>query len=203
MHTTTKFALLFCASIATCHTAQAQSENIQGFSLAVGVNTANSSIYSTATNGAYRSVGGITTNTYATSLQLQYGQAITPNVAVTVGLSSVLPGYGVGTFVPTGENVTLQNLRSLYVAPGVFLSANTFLYAKAAAVSAETTFAGANTLSGTAYGIGATYFPGSHLFFQTELLAHTFNDSNHPYLGYQFTDQYKVNSLSVAMGYQF
>ena len=202
-NTFARISLALWASVGISQLAAAQSKNVQGFSVALGVNSANASINSTFTNGAGGSTGGITSNTYATSLQLQYGQAITPKIAITVGFSDVLQGYGVGVFVPTGENVTITNMRSLYVAPGFFINNSTFLYAKAAAVSAETIFAGANTLTGSGFGLGATYFAGSNLFFQAELMAHSFNDSNHPYLGYQFTDQYKVNSLSAAIGYQF
>ena len=202
-HPITLISLSTIASLSVAQFAQAQSQISQGLSVALSVNSANASLNLTASNGGGTATGAITTNTYATGIQLQYGQAITHRTAVMLGMSNVMQGYGVGVLKFTGEPITIKNTRSLYVAPGFFITDSTFVYAKAAAVTAATTLAGGNPLTGTSYGLGATYFAGSNLFFQTELLAHTFNDLNHTYLGAQFTEQYKVNSLSGAIGYQF
>ena len=196
-------SLTMFASLAMAQFAQAQSERIQGLSVALGVNGANTTAGSMAGSGATSAINGANSTSFSTALQLQYGQPITPRTAIALGISDVLPGYRVGTLGTGGTTVSLKNVRSLYAAPGYFLNKNIFLFGKIATTAASTTLAGGSTVTGTGYGLGATYFPGKNIFFQSEILANTFNDTNHLYQAVQYTDKYKVTSISGAIGYQF
>ena len=78
-----------------------------------------------------------------------------------------------------------------------------YLYAKAGAVLGNTTLGSGTTLSGNSIGAGVTYLAGKNIFVQSEFLMLTFGDANHIYQGLQYTDQYKINSVSAAIGYAF
>ncbi len=196
-------ALLLATGLLCSSPAWAQSADMQGFSIAVNLNASGNSIDSTATIGAASGSSGITAHSNTLGIQLQYAQALSAKTALTVGLSTLGQGLLIGTFIPTGELVTIQDMNTLYLAPGIFASDKLFIYGKLAGVFARTTFGGGNPIQGSAYGLGAQYFTSKHMFVQTELVQNTFDNSNHDYLGAHFSDKYVVNMLSLGVGYKF
>ena len=195
------FTILTLGSIAP--SAQAQSERLQGFSVALGLNRGSASVDSSGSGGVTAPLNGSSAISLSAALQAQYSRAITPRSAISVGLSDVLPGYRVATLGVNKTNVAIKNIRSLYFAPGFFLNNDIYLYAKAGAVLGNTTLGSGTTLSGNSIGAGVTYLAGKNIFVQSEFLMFTFGDANHIYQGLQYTDQYKINSVSAAIGYAF
>jgi outer membrane immunogenic protein len=181
----------------------AQAKNFEGLSLAFNINATGNKIDSSATAGGFTSNGDATTHSNILSSQLQYNLAAGDKFVFGVGASM---GHGmllVATFNPTGEQVKLQDTMSLYVAPGFAVSDTTWVYGKVAAISAKTTFAGGDNLSGLGYGVGVQFFGNANVFYQVELVQNNYKDNTHRYLGADFTDKYTTNALLVGIGYKF
>ena len=196
-------AAILAAGLLYAGQASAQARETQGFSLAFNLNASGNTIDSTATDGVSYSNGGITTHSNSLGLQLQYALPLGSRGLLAAGVSSVIQGLLVGEFVPTGETVSIQGMNSFYLAPGFFVTEHTQLYAKVAAVSARTSFGGGNAVTGTGGGIGAQYWASNNVFLQAELMQNIFRDSDHNYVGLQFSDKYTANLLSVSLGYKF
>lgn len=196
-------SIVLAAALLCTSQVGAQSKTVEGFSTALSVNASSNSIDSSATDGVSTSSGGITSHSNSLGIQLQYALALGNRTALAMGLSSVFGGVLIGQFIPTGEKVDIEDMTSLYLAPGVFASDRTYFYGKVGAVTARSSFGGGNRIDGTGYGIGAHYVASENIFFQAELLQNTFRASNHDYIGLHFTDNYVVNMLSVSMGYKF
>ena len=199
--TAVSFTILALSSVIP--NAHAQSERLQGFSVALGLNRGSASVNSLGSGGVADPIDGSSAVSLSTALQAQYSRALTARTAISLGLSDVLPGYRVATLGVNRTNVAIKNIRSLYLAPGFFLNKDIYVYGKVATVLGNTSYLSGTTLTGTSIGIGVTYLTGKSIFVQSELLVHTFDDTNHAYLGSQYTDQYKVNSVSTAIGYAF
>ena len=181
----------------------AQAKNFEGLSLALNVNATGNKIDSTASAGGFTSNGDATTHSNILSSQLQYNFAAGEKFVLGLGASM---GHGlllVATFNPTKEQVKLQDTASLYIAPGFAISDRTWIYGKVAALTAKTTFAGGDNLSGMGYGVGVQYFGDANVFYQVELIQNIYKDNNHTYLGADFTDKYTTNALLVGIGYKF
>lgn len=194
---------LLATGLLSAEPAMAQAKNMQGFSIALNLNASASSIDLAVTDGVKFGRGGVTSHSNSLGLQLQYAAPLSERTALTVGITTDLGGVLIGEFTPTEELMNIQDITSLHLAPGYFVSQRIFAYGKVGAVSAASNFGGLNHLNGTAYGIGIQYMESENIFFQTELQQITFNEMKHDYLGLHFTDNYVIDRLSASIGYKF
>lgn len=169
----------------------------EGFSLAAGINIADSNFSRTSRTGlSFPAVNSTSANPV---LQAEYGYAINDKYLLNAGASRGLGPLVFGTWRGSNIDIKMTDMYSVYLAPGYALNDSTLLYAKLGYLSGTVSDPYSTILPGTGYGVGAKILGGSHVFYQAELLRSEY--AHRAYL--DATDSFDVNTLTLSVGYKF
>jgi hypothetical protein len=174
----------------------AQAMNFEGFSIAAGLNIANTT-FSREYNGANgHSVNGTQANAV---IQAQYDYAASEQFVMGFGATADSGKLPFGSWQPSNIVIQMKDRYSVYVAPGYALNDSTLLYGKLAYISATVSDPRACELPGTGYGIGIKVLGGTHLIYQAEFSGADY--AKREYIDAKDTFDLKVLTLSI--GYKF
>lgn len=174
----------------------AQANSFDGFSIAAGLNIANTTFSRTNNGVAGNSVGSTQGNAV---LQVHYDYAASEKFVLGFGATADRGKIPFGNWQPSNIEIQMKDRYSVYVAPGYALNDSILLYGKLAYITATVSDPRATELSGTGYGVGIKILGGSRLFYQAEL-------SGTDYAKRQYinaTDTFGLNILTLGIGYKF
>ncbi|RFO96094.1 hypothetical protein DIC66_15365 [Rhodoferax lacus] len=176
--------------------AHAQANNFEGFSVGLGVTSADTTsevVTGTSTNASNTDNNAV--------LQLQYNMAVNNTFVVGFGGTANLGDLKAGTFGANQKK--LKDGYSLYVAPGYVFTKGWMGYAKLAYLNASLQNSTGSSLSfdnGWGYGLGVQALFGKNWFGQAEYMVDQYNDrSSMP----GQTDKLKSSVFALTAGYKF
>jgi hypothetical protein len=173
----------------------AQAKSFERFSLAGGINIASNKFSRSA--GAFSS--SVTSSSIDSTFQAQYEFSASEKFLIGVGASADHGELVFGRWVSANTDIKMKDRYSLYVAPGYAIDDTTLIYAKLAYISGTFYDPASTILPGTGYGVRMKIMGGSNIFSQAELSTNDY--ANREYLN--ATDSFRINALTLSVGYKF
>ena len=164
--------IVFLCVMACALSANAQSSNFEGASIALNLNSA-----TIATNIAgTAAVGESSTNG---SIQGAYSFALNDSGLFSVGATYALGDLKAGSISTSSITIKAKNLYTIYAEPA-FVNGNTAFYGKLAYIATKGVLTSSSTtnstnFSGTGYGVGIRTLVDKNLYLQVEFMNSNFS----------------------------